>query len=77
MSRGIEGIVFKMILGVMEDKTAEENIKMIIIGAMVTIEVGIDQDRGHSQEVIAVIEPEVQAVVGQGQDLEPIPIRIE
>ena len=46
-------------LGDMEDKTAEGTIEMIIIGMMVTIEVGIDQERGHSQEVIAVKELEV------------------
>ena len=43
----------------MEDKTAEGSIEMITIGMMVTIEVGIDQERGHSQEVIVVIELEV------------------
>ena len=43
----------------MEDKTAEGSIEMIITGVMVTAEVGIDQERGHSQEVIAVIELEV------------------
>ena len=48
-----------MMLGDMEDKTAEEIIEMIIIGVMVTAEVGIDQERGHSQEVIVVIETEV------------------
>ena len=33
----------------MEDKTAERSIEMKIIGMMVTTEVGIDQERGHSQ----------------------------
>ena len=61
----------------MEDKTAEGNIEMIVINVVVTIEVGIDQERGHSQEVIAVIELEVQAVVGLGQDAEPVLIGIE
>ena len=59
MSRVTEGIVFKTMLGVMKDKTAEGNMEMIIIGMMATTEVGIDQERGHSQEAIAVIEPEV------------------
>ena len=36
---------------------------MIIIGVMVTTEVGIDQEGGQSQEVIVVIELEVQAIV--------------
>ena len=37
---------------------------MTIIGALVTIEVGIDQERDHYQETIVVIEQEVQATVG-------------
>ena len=52
----------------MEDNTAEGNIEIIAIDVMVTIEVGIDQERGHSQDVIVVIELGVQAVVGLGQD---------
>ena len=43
----------------MEDKTAEGSIEMIIIDVMVTTEVWIDQEKDHSQEVIAVIELEV------------------
>ena len=50
---------------------------MIVIDVMVTIEVGIDQDRGCSQEVIVVLELGVQAVVGLGQDPEPVLIGIE
>ena len=56
----------------MEDKISEGSIEMIIIGAMVTIEVGIDQERDHFQETIGVIELEIQATVGQGQDPEPV-----
>ena len=37
---------------------------MINIGTMVTTDVGIDQEKDCSQEVIAVIELEVQATVG-------------
>ena len=55
MSRIIEGTICEIILGDLEDKTAEEIIEMTIIGMMVTTEVGIDHERGHSQEVIAVI----------------------
>ena len=77
MGRGIEGTIFKILLGDMEDKIAEESIEVIIIGTMVTIEVGIDQMREHSQETIAVIELEVQATVGWGQDPEPVLIGIE
>ena len=43
----------------MEDKTAEEIIEMTIIGMIVTIEVGIDQERGLFWEVIVVIGLEV------------------
>ena len=64
-------------LGDIEYKTVEENIEMIVIGMTVTIEVEIDQERGHSQEVIGVIELEVQGTLGQGQDLEPVLIGIE
>ena len=46
-------------LGDMDDKTAEGSIEMIIIGMMVTTEVGIDPERGLSQEVKAVVELEV------------------
>ena len=48
----------------MEDKIEEESIEVIIIGMMVTIEVGIDQEGDHSQETVAVIELEVQVTVG-------------
>ena len=44
---------------------------------MVTTEVGIDQERDHSQETIVVIELEVQATVGQGQDPESVLIGIK
>ena len=50
---------------------------MIVIGMMVGIEVGIDLEKGHSQEVTVVIELEVQAVVGLGQDPEPVLIGTE
>ena len=73
-SRTTEGKFFETMLGDMEDKTAEENIGMIDM--MATIEVGIDQGRGHSQEVIAVIELEVQAVADLCKDPEPVLIGI-
>ena len=43
---------------------------------MVTIEVGIDQVKGHSQGFTAVIELGGQVVVDLGQDPEPVPIGI-
>ena len=48
-----------------------------MIGIMVTIEVGIGQERGHSQEIIAVTGIEAQATVGEDQYLEPVPIGTE
>ena len=42
----------------MEDKIAEGSIEMTVIAVMVTIEVGIDQERSHSQKVIVVTELE-------------------
>ena len=77
LNRTTEEAIFKTMLGNMEDKTAEGNIEMIVIDIMITIEAGVDQERGSSQEVIAVIELEVQAVVGLGQDPEPVLIGIE
>ena len=77
LSRVIEGTIFEIVLQDIEDKIAEGSIAVIIIAVMFTIEVGIDQKRDHSQETIAVIELEVQATVGQGQDLEPLLIGIE
>ena len=64
LSRVIEGTIFEKVLGDMEDKIADGSIEMIVKGMMVTTEVGIDQERDHSQESRAVIELEVQATVG-------------
>ena len=44
------GTIFKKTLGDIKDKIVEENIEMI--GMMVTIEVGTDQEKGHFQEII-------------------------
>ena len=72
LNRTMEGTTSKTMLENMEDNIAEGNIEMIVIDEMVTIEVGIDQERGCSQEVTVVIELGVQAVVGLGQDPEPV-----
>ena len=56
-SKITEGTIFKKTLADMEDKIVEENIEMI--GMMVTIEVGTDQEKGHFQEIIAIIGIEV------------------
>ena len=74
-SKITEETIFKKAVGGIEDKTAESSIEMI--GVKVTIEVGIGQERGHSQEIIAVTGIEVKLIVGQDQDLEPLPIGTE
>ena len=77
LSRTTEVTISGIMLGDMEDKAAEGNIEMIVIDVMVTIEVGIDQERDHSQEFIVVIGWEVQAVVDLGWDPEPVPVGTE
>ena len=74
-SKITEGTTFKKALGDIEDKVVEGNIEMI--GMMITTEVGIGQEKDHSQEIIVVAEIEAQAIVGQDQDLEPVPIGTE
>ena len=44
---------------------------------MVTIEVGIDQEKDHFQEIMAIIGIEVPVVVDQDQDLELVLIETE
>ena len=58
----------------MVDKIAEGNIETIAIDIMITIELGIDQDKGHFQGATVAIELGVQVVVDLGQDPEPVPI---
>ena len=74
-SKTTEETILKKKLGDMEDKTVEENTE--IIGMMVTIEVGIDQEKDHSQEIMAIIGIEAQVIVDQDQDLELVPIGTE
>ena len=45
----------------MEDKVVEENTG--IIGVVIIIEVGIDQEKGHSQGIMAIIGIEAQVIV--------------
>ena len=58
----------------MEDKIVEEN--MGIIGAMIITGTDIDQEKGHSQEIMVTVGIEVPVTVDQGQDLELILIEI-
>ena len=74
-SKTTEGTISKKTLGDMEDKTVEEITE--IIGVMVTIEVGIDQEKDCSQEVMAIIGIEVQVIIDQEQDLELVLIETE
>ena len=61
-SKIIEGTTFKKTLGDIEDKVVEGNIEMI--GVMIATEVGIGQEKDHSQEIIVVAEIEAQVIVG-------------
>ena len=54
---------FERTLEDMEDKIVEENTG--ITGVMIIIEVGIDQEKGHSQGTMAIIGIEVQVIVDQ------------
>ena len=76
MSRTTEEAIFKVTLGDMLRQNSRGNIEIIVIDVMVTIEVGIGQEKGHSHEFIVVIELEVQAVVDLHQDPEPVLIWI-
>ena len=71
-SKTIETINFERTLGDMEDKMVEENTG--ITGVMIIIEVGIDQEIGHSQGIMVIIGIEVQAIVDQDQHLELVMI---
>ena len=72
--RTIEIAIFKETLEGMVDKIIEEVIEMIDI--MITTEAGVDQEKGHLQELIVVAEIEVQVTVDQDQDLELVQIGI-
>ena len=70
----IETVIFEETLEDMEDKIIEEDIEMIDI--MIIIEAGLDQEKGHSQEIIVVAGIEVQVTVDLGQVLELVQIEI-
>ena len=60
----------------MTDKIAEESID-IITEIKVMTEAGAGLDIGYFPETIAAIEIGVQAIVGPGQDQEPVHIETE
>ena len=68
LDKTIDTTIFERTLEDMEDKTVEENIG--IIGTIIIIEVGIDQEKGHSQGIMATIGIEVQVIVDQDLGLE-------
>ena len=68
LDKTIDTTIFERTLEDMEDKTVEENIG--IIGAILIIEAGIDQEKGHSQGIIATIGIDVQVIADQDQCLE-------
>ena len=70
--RTIEIAILEEILEGKVDKIIEEVIEMIDI--MITIEAGIDQEKGHLQEIIVVAEIGVQVTVDQDQNLELVQI---
>ena len=50
---------------------------MTPIERTIMTEVGIGLEKGHCQGTMTVIELGVQAIVDQGQDLEPVQIEVE
>ena len=75
LDKVIETIIFEGTLEDMEDKIVEENIEKIF--AMIIIEPGIGQEKGHLQEVMVIIGIEVPVTIDQGQYLELVQIEIE
>ena len=61
----------------MEDKAVQESIGITLIEMTIMIEVGIGLEKGHFPGIMTIIELGVQAIVDQGQDLEPVEIEIE
>ena len=74
LDKTVETTIFKRKLEDMEDKIIEENIG--IIGTIIIIEVGTDQEKGHSQGIMAIIGIEVLVIVDQDQGLELVLIEI-
>ena len=84
MNKIIEEETLEVIQGhirISEDRIAEENTEENIWRKItVEWEIGVDLEKGHFQETIAIIIEgmiEVQALVDQGQDQEQIWIGIE
>ena len=67
MSKIIGEVILEEMLGVMVDKTVEENIELATEMTAMT-EAGIGLEKGHFPEIMAIIELEVQATVDPVQD---------
>ena len=76
LSKAIGGTIGK-IQEIMEGKTVEESIGITLIEMRILIEVGIGLEKGCFPGIVTIIELGVQAIVNQGQDLEPVQIDIE
>ena len=74
LDKTIKTTILERTLEDMEDKIVEEN--MAIIGAMIITGAEIDQEKGHSQEIMVTIGIEVPVTVDQGLDLELVLIEI-
>ena len=72
LDKTIDTVLFEDTLEGMEDKIIGEDIEMIDI--TIIIEAGIDQEKGHSQEIIIAVE--IQVTVDLGQDPEIVQIEI-
>ena len=73
-NKTLETTIFERTLVDMEYKIIEENIG--IIGTVIIIESGIDQEKGHSQGIMAILGIEVLVIVDQDQSLELVLIEI-
>ena len=74
MSKVIEGVISEIIPEDTVDKIVGESMEIMIMEIMVIAEAEIGLARDCFQEIMVVSELEVQAIVDQGQDPEPVPI---
>ena len=74
LDKTIDTTIFEGTPEDMEDKIIEENIG--IIGAMIITEVGIGQEKGHSQGIMVAIGTGLPVTADQGLDLELVLIEI-
>ena len=74
-SETIGTTIFERVLEDMEDKIVEETTG--ITGVMIITEVGIDQEKGHSQGTMTIIGIDIQVIVDQDQSVELVLIETE